>query len=54
MKKEPLYGFAVAVLIALGGWNLKTTHDLSLTVAALVQKVTDMQFAYGRHQKEGG
>lgn len=35
METKAIISAAIAVVMALAAWNLKTTHDLSLAVARL-------------------
>lgn len=53
MEKQVITGL-MAIIIALAGWNLKTTYDLSITVSNMEvshadkQAIQDMKMAIQR------
>ena len=53
MEKQIITGL-MAIIIALAGWNLKTTHDLAITVSNMEvshadkQAIQDMKMAIQR------
>jgi hypothetical protein len=40
-KPNIILGLLMTVLISLGAWNIRATHDLSVQISALAQKVQD-------------
>lgn len=41
MKRETIVQLLLAILVALGSWNLKTTYDISLRLERLGQAFED-------------